>query len=114
MALWKKILFGLGALVLLFVGAIALFISRLPDLCANTVIAEYPSPSGKLKAVGGVFEKAYGAKQAGVSLMIIPKENEKDIPADHLGLKVQPLESVEDALKMLFGTEVKGEGCNAG
>ncbi len=69
---------------------------------------------GKLKAVGGVFEKAYGAKQAGVSLMIIPKENEKDIPADHLGLKVQPLESVEDALKMLFGKEVKGEGCNAG
>ena len=69
---------------------------------------------GKLKAVGGVFEKAYGAKQAGVSLMIIPKENEKDIPADHLGLTVKPLDSVEDALKMLFGKEVKGEGCNAG
>ena len=59
MALWKKILFGLGALLLLFVGAIALFISRLPDLCANTVIAEYPSPSGKLKAV--VFDRDCGA-----------------------------------------------------
>ena len=69
---------------------------------------------GKLKAVGGVFEKAYGAKQAGVGLLIIPKENEKDIPADHLGLSVHPLENAEDALAILFGKEVKGEGCHAG
>ena len=34
--------------------------------------------------------------------------------ADHLGLTVKPLDSVEDALKMLFGKEVKGEGCHAG
>ena len=63
---------------------------------------------GKLKAVGGVFEKAYGAKQAGVSVLIIPKENEKDIPEDHLGLSVRPMENVEDALKILFGDEGKG------
>jgi len=69
---------------------------------------------GKLKAVGGVFEKAYGAKQAGVDILIIPKENEKDIPADHLGLSVRPLDSVEEALKILFGNEDKGEGRNAG
>lgn len=69
---------------------------------------------GKLKAVGGVFEKAYGAKQAGVSVLIIPKENDKDIPADHLGLSVQPLENAEDALKILFGKEPKGEVCNVG
>ena len=69
---------------------------------------------GKLKAVGGVFEKAYGAKQAGVNVLIIPKENDKDIPADHLGLSVRPLESAEDALKILFGRENEGEGCNAG
>ena len=69
---------------------------------------------GKLKAVGGVFEKAYGAKQAGVGLLISPKENEKDIPADHLGLSVHPLENAEDALAILFGKEVKGEGCHAG
>lgn len=69
---------------------------------------------GKLKAVGGVFEKAYGAKQAGVDVLIIPKENDKDIPADHLGLSVRPLESAEDALKILFGKEIKGEGSHAG
>jgi len=62
-----------------------------------------------------VFEKAYGAKQAGVKTLIIPKENEKDIPADHLGLSVQPLERVEEALAILFGKAYKkGEGFNAG
>ncbi len=70
---------------------------------------------GKLKSVGGVFEKAYGAKQAGVSVMVIPKENEKDIPEDHLGLMVKPVETVEDALAILFAKqEGKGERFNAG
>lgn len=70
---------------------------------------------GKLKSVGGVFEKAYGAKQAGVTVMIIPKENEKDIPEDHLGLLVRPAETVEEALAILFGKPVdKGAGFNVG
>ena len=70
---------------------------------------------GKLKAVGGVFEKAYGAKQAGVKTMVIPKENEKDIPADHLGLSIKPIENVQEALAILFGKAYnKGEDFNAG
>ena len=35
--------------------------------------------------------------------MIIPKENEKDLPADHLGLIIRPVENVDDALAILFG-----------
>ena len=60
------------------------------------------SIQGKVKAVGGVFEKAYGAKQAGVNTIIIPQENAKDIPADHLGLSIHPVETVEAALEILF------------
>ena len=60
------------------------------------------SIQGKVKAVGGVFEKAYGAKQAGINTMIIPKENDKDIPAGHLGLNICPVEQVEAALAILF------------
>jgi len=60
------------------------------------------SIQGKVKAVGGVFEKAYGAKQAGMNRMIIPKENEKDIPQGHLGLTICPVEDVEEALAILF------------
>ena len=70
---------------------------------------------GKLKAVGGVFEKAYGAKQAGVKTMVIPKENEKDIPTDHLGLSITPIENVQEVLAILFGKAYnKGEDFNAG
>ena len=67
------------------------------------------SIQGKVKAVGGVFEKAYGAKQAGITTIIIPKENDKDIPANHLGLAVRAVEHVADALAVLFGEEESGE-----
>ncbi|MDU4961266.1 MAG: Lon family ATP-dependent protease [Sporomusaceae bacterium] len=60
------------------------------------------SIQGKVKAVGGVFEKAYGARQAGISTLIIPQENEKDIPADHLGLRVHAVDTVEAALSLLL------------
>lgn len=60
------------------------------------------SIQGKVKAVGGVFEKAYGAKQAGIGIMIIPKENQKDIPEGHLGLDIRPVENVEEALTILL------------
>jgi len=60
------------------------------------------SIQGKVKAVGGVFEKAYGAKQAGITTLIIPQENQKDIPAGHMGLKIFPVATVAEALDILF------------
>ena len=60
------------------------------------------SIQGKVKAVGGVFEKAYGAKQAGIKIMVIPQENDKDIPPSHLGLDIRPVETVEQAMEILF------------
>ena len=63
------------------------------------------SIQGRVKAVGGVFEKAYGAKQAGISVMIIPQENKADIPENHLGLDIRPVNTVEEALAILFDEE---------
>ncbi|QDR83046.1 Lon family ATP-dependent protease [Sporomusa termitida] len=60
------------------------------------------SIQGRVKAVGGVFEKAYGAKQAGIVTMIIPHENKTDIPEGHLGLDIRPVTTVEEALAILF------------
>ncbi len=60
------------------------------------------SIQGRVKAVGGVFEKAYGAKQAGIVTMIIPEENKADIPEGHLGLAIRPVSTVEEALAILF------------
>lgn len=68
----------------------------------NVAVTGEVSIQGKVKAVGGVFEKAYGAKQAGITTMIIPKENEQDIPQAHLGLEICPVDTVEEALQILF------------
>lgn len=69
------------------------------------------SLQGKVKAVGGVFEKAYGAKQAGVTTMIIPKENEKDVPPKHLGLDIRPVETAEEALAIILVGGEDGFSC---
>lgn len=60
------------------------------------------SVQGCVKPVGGVFEKAYGAKQAGMKSMVIPKENEKDIPADHLQLQIHPVETIQEVLAFML------------
>ena len=70
------------------------------------------SLQGELRPVGGVFEKAYGARQAGISTLIIPWENKKDIPEEHLGLTIHRLKTAEEAFVILFADETwkeKGE-----
>ena len=64
------------------------------------------SLQGKVRPVGGVFEKAYGAKQAGIKVLIIPKENSKDIPQNHLGLKIHAVETAEEAFKYIFDEDI--------
>ena len=67
------------------------------------------SLAGRVRPVGGVFEKAYGAKQAGIRTLIIPKENDKDIPEGHLGLDIHAVETAEEAFAVLFAPEADGE-----
>jgi ATP-dependent Lon protease len=57
---------------------------------------------GKVKPVGGVFEKIYGAKQAGISTVIIPEENAKDVPTGLTGIQVIPVKTVEEAMQIVF------------
>ena len=67
------------------------------------------SVQGKVKPVGGISEKIYGAKQAGMKKVIIPKENERDYPADLKGIKVVAVSTVEEALEHLTSNVVKKE-----
>lgn len=60
------------------------------------------SIQGKVKAVGGIFEKIYGAKQAGMKKVIVPRENEKDVPIDLKGIEVFLASTIEEALEILF------------
>ena len=73
------------------------------------------SLQGEMKPVGGVFEKAYGARQAGISTLIIPWENKKDIPEEHLGLEIHRLKKAEEAFAVLFADDTwkkKVKKCN--
>ena len=67
------------------------------------------SLAGRVRPVGGVFEKAYGAKQAGIRTLVIPKENDKDIPEGHLGLDIHAVETAEEAFAVLFAPEADSE-----
>ena len=71
----------------------------------DTAITGEISLQGKVRPVGGVFEKAYGARQAGISRLIIPQENAKDIPAHHLGLEIYPIDTAQEALELLMEKE---------
>ncbi|MCL6591678.1 MAG: Lon family ATP-dependent protease [Firmicutes bacterium] len=56
------------------------------------------SIQGKIKAVGGVFEKIYGARQAGMRRVFIPKDNEKDVPSDLNDIQVLPVETIREII----------------
>lgn len=62
---------------------------------------------GNVKPVGGVLAKVEAAFQAGAKTVIIPRENWQAIFADLEGLKVIPVEKVEEVFKYVFpGEEV--------
>jgi len=60
------------------------------------------SIQGKVRAVGGIPEKIYGARQAGIKTVLVPSENQKDIPVDLKGIQVIPVSSVEEIVRHVF------------
>ena len=60
------------------------------------------SVQGKVKPVGGVFEKAYGARQAGMKGIVIPAENKQDIPAEHLQLHISGVSTIQEVLDIML------------
>lgn len=56
------------------------------------------SIQGKIKQVGGIPEKIYGAKQAGMRKVIIPEENRTDVPTDVRGIEIVTASAVEEVL----------------
>ncbi|MGC1381174.1 MAG: Lon family ATP-dependent protease [Candidatus Baltobacteraceae bacterium] len=57
------------------------------------------SIQGKVRAVGGVVEKLYAARQAGMRRAIVPKENAREIDASLAGVEVHPVANVEQVLR---------------
>lgn len=57
---------------------------------------------GKVKPVGGIFEKIYGARRKGIKLVIIPKANEKEIPLDLNDIEVKAISTIEELMEIVF------------
>jgi len=65
---------------------------------------------GKVLPVGGIKEKILAARRAGVTHVLIPAANEKDlaeIPAERIrNLKVEPVDRIEQVAQVAFGRDV--------
>ncbi|MDV4150805.1 Lon family ATP-dependent protease [Clostridium sp. AL.422] len=57
---------------------------------------------GNIKAVGGIFEKIYGARRKGIKLVVIPKENEKEIPLNLNDIEVKAISKIEELMDIVF------------
>ena len=71
------------------------------ELYQDVAITGEISISGDIKAVGGVVEKIYGAKQAGMRKIIVPEENKGEIPENIKGIEIVTVKSIEDVMKEL-------------
>ncbi len=57
---------------------------------------------GKVKPVGGIFEKIYGARRKGIKLVAIPKDNEKEVPLGLNDIEVKSIGHIEELMEIVF------------
>ena len=68
----------------------------------NIAVTGEISIQGKIKPVGGIYEKIFGAKQAGFKYVLIPADNVKDVPPGLKGIEVVPVKNMEDICNFVF------------
>lgn len=66
---------------------------------------------GKVKAVGGLHAKIYGAKQGGVKTVFVPKDNMDNLPQFIEGLKIVPIDHVAEFLTYIFESDFSDSWC---
>ena len=59
------------------------------------------SIQGKVRGVGGVIEKLYAARQAGMRRVLLPKENAREVDRSLAGVDVVPVASVDRVMQEL-------------
>ncbi|NLM36408.1 MAG: ATP-dependent protease, Lon family [Clostridiales bacterium] len=57
---------------------------------------------GKIKPVGGIFEKVYGARRKGIKLVLVPEDNYKEVPVGLDDIEVKPVSDIEELMKYVF------------
>lgn len=57
---------------------------------------------GKIKPVGGIFEKVYGARRKGIKLVLVPEDNFKEVPVGLTDIEVKAVTDIEELMKYVF------------
>jgi ATP-dependent Lon protease len=57
---------------------------------------------GKVKPVGGIFEKVYGARRKGIKLVLVPEDNNKEVPVGLTDIEVKAVNDIEELMKYVF------------
>ncbi|WP_125154205.1 Lon family ATP-dependent protease [Clostridium rectalis] len=57
---------------------------------------------GKIKPVGGIFEKIYGARRKGIKLVLVPNDNSKEVPSGLSDIDVKSVKDIEELMEIVF------------
>lgn len=57
---------------------------------------------GKIKPVGGIFEKVYGARRKGIKLVVVPKDNQNSVPVGLTDIEVKAVDNIEELMEIVF------------
>ena len=57
---------------------------------------------GKVKPVGGIFEKIYGARRKGIKLVLVPQDNFKEVPRGLQDIEVKTVKDIEELMELVF------------
>ncbi|BDR71110.1 ATP-dependent protease [Clostridium tetani] len=60
------------------------------------------SLKGKVKPVGGIFEKIYGARRKRIKTVVIPKENLREAPQGLDDIQIKAVDNIEELLDIVF------------
>ncbi len=57
---------------------------------------------GKVKPVGGIFEKIYGARRKGIKLVIVPEDNYREVPLGLKDIEVKAVNDIEQLMEIVL------------
>jgi len=57
---------------------------------------------GKVKPVGGIFEKVYGARRKGIKCVVVPKDNLREVPTGLNDIEIKAVDNIEELIKIVF------------
>ena len=64
------------------------------------------SIQGRIKPVGGVYEKLHGARQAGIVCVLVPESNAVELPRQVPGITSVPVRTIEEAMEIAFADDL--------